>query len=224
MKKALLVILILVMTVTLSGCAKIVHCDVSINNDLTGTWKAKVFSTEPISKTMIDNNLKEGKLTGYTLKPIKESIDYLENGKPQTMDGWEVVMNWANTEELNKIIAYMRTGGSGFGTGIGNKNAPEPLTVGEDGTITVNFGQLQYNKLSLTIKGDIIEGSTQGKVNGRTIEFAPNQEIKLQFKPSKMPEINKTTIQIGAGGLILLAGGFYYMRRKSSSAASKAAE
>lgn len=217
MKKALVIMVILLMVVT-SGCMKILYCDVTVNNDLTGTWKAKFYSTEPISKSMIDGNLKQNQLTGYTLNPIKDDIDYLENGKPKSMDGWEVVINWANPDELKKVLAYMRTGGNGLTKT--DKNAPpalEPLTAAEDGTITVNFGKLQYDKLILNVKGDINPASTQGKITGKTIEFGQNEEVKFQFKPAKATDIDKTTIQIGAGGLILAVGGFYYYQRRRKS-------
>jgi hypothetical protein len=225
MKKAFVVMVMVLMVVMLSGCMKVLNCDVTVNNDLTGTWKAKVYSTEPISKSMIESSLKQNQLTGYTLNPIKDDIDYLENGKPQSMDGWEVVMNWTNPDELKKILAYMRTGGSGLI--MNDKNAPpapEPLTAAEDGTITVNFGKLQYNKLILNVKGDINPTSTQGKITGRTMEFAPNQEVSFQFKPSKMPNVNMTTVQIGAGGLILAVGGYYYIRRRMKPTAKEEAQ
>ena len=103
-----MMILVIGMLVLTSGCAQ-VFSDVTVNPDLTGTWKSKIFVPDPtmLPKAELEKSLKQNGIQNYKIEPTKGEIVINGQGDKGQADGWEVTAEWKNETELKKIVALL---------------------------------------------------------------------------------------------------------------------
>lgn len=201
----------------LTGCAKITN-DVSVNNDLTGVWKSKVFlMDQSIKKEVIEQEIKKAGVKNYTMKDIVEKMAVNGAGDKGDVKGWEIEMPWKNNEELKSILVLGRVATFGGNQG-GAVAIPDPITKDEKtGLVTLNLGN-SADKMTLHVDGTFDkEAIKTGKViDDKTIEFKTNDVVKLQYKPTPVAigSFGSSWMGIAAAVVIIGAGGLVYYRRK----------
>ena len=206
MKRFLYILLTVMMLVLMSGCV-MVKSDVILKEDLTGTWKAKIYVPDGLKKEDMEKEIKGIGISNYTLKELKEQIQNPKNGQMIDVGCWEVVTEFKNKEDLDKIVEGLRVL-----AGNGKQKNPNVLKKDEDGKVVVDLSNLKMEQTTFHIEGIIDPASTKGKlINESTIEFNSNQPIIFQFKPGIG---NKMVGGVIGGGILLAVVGYIRYRRK----------
>lgn len=211
----LMVALMVVIMCLTSGCVQI-YSDISVKADLSGVWKAKVFSADPsiLNKAGLEERIKEAGIKEYKISETTQEV--LNGAAKTTVKGFEVILPWANSEELKNIVVLSRLATVG-GNQNGRIKVPEPLVKDEKtGLVSLDLGNAT-DKVTLRIEGAFDKNAIKaGKIiDDSTIEFTMNDPVVVQFKPKAMVAgFNSSTIGIILGGIIIVAGGALYYQRK----------
>lgn len=232
MKKISLLLLTLILLIFATGCTMI-KSDVTIKQDLTGTWKARVFTAEKFPQAEIEKELKSKGLTDFTMKEFVqkfntktgEEVKDISTTGPDFKDvnGWEITANFKNQEDFSKIIDCMQ-----MAQGNGKKRPVNAFQKNEEsGKVIVNLSNLKLQEEEKTIfhvEGVIEKETTHGKIiNENTIEFYPNQAIIFTFKPGLPIPITPSIVSgsnnliIGSIILIIIGLGVIYFKINSKN-------
>ena len=214
-KKVLIILAMLAMVIASSGCIMI-QSDVTVKGDLTGVWKAKVFSADPsiLNKAGLEEKIKEAGITNY--KITEATTEVMNGAAKKTITGFEVTLPWKNNDELKRIVVLGRAATVG-GNQNGKINVSDPIVKDEQtGEVTLNLGNATP-KMTLHIDGSFDKTTLKDAVINKdgAIEYTAETPVVLKFKPN-IP-IFGSGISMAVGGIVLLAGGVLYYQRKNKT-------
>jgi|GEM_PF-2943159 len=205
MKKLLFAFLTILSLLICSGCA-IIKSDVTIKEDLIGTWTGRLYSGEKANQSDIEPELKKQGLQNYTMKPFVALINvktyevskivYKEGEKEPTIEqstnpdikpinGWEITAPFKDQDDLNKIISCIQI----VEDRTNNKNAPATIFQKDQsgGKTTVNLSTLKLSQgedMTFHVEGIIDPSTTKGKlIDESTIVFTFPQTVIFTFEP-----------------------------------------
>lgn len=213
--KLLMAILIIVVMGLTTGCAQI-FSDITINSDLSGTWKSKIFAIDPslLKKEDLEKEFKKNGIQNYTINPTKGKIEINGNGDKQDSDGWEVIAPFKDQAELKKIRTLLAMADPIHQ----NQRMPEPFTRVDrenENLVTVNLGH-SGDETIIHIDGTFVKESITGEItDNKTVKFTKGQPVTFKFIPTKTFMGMDTNKVIVGGGIVLVIGSYIFYRRRS---------
>lgn len=193
--------------------------EITINSDLSGTAVVSALTGGMISPYQLKQDLDRRGIKNFSVSQFtrKENIQ----GKTMEIPGLKVIMPWRTEEEFQKAASAM-----------GGMRTEKPFVKNADGTVLVNLGVVSNEStMKITIEGTIDPKSTQGKINGNTVEFGPTQLASLNFTPGAGAGNIVKFVGIGIAILAIISIAVFMMKRKkvgpvaaSSTLSAEAAE
>ena len=219
----------------LTGCASM-DSTIQVDSDFSGKWEAQFHVPEPLSKTDIEGgfddsvskiiqerkhigddsfeekqNKEKEALRQFSTKHIKvEPVD--ETGKilnyqaDTKSEYWKITASFSDESELTNSYRIV----------YGAIDKPEALHViypygEENNTYMFNMGR-SYGTTTITIDGDIkTDFKTDGVVNGNTITFEKDQNIRFVFLKASHTVRN---VLIGSVALGVVLGAYMIWRKR----------
>lgn len=210
MRKLFLSLFCIPLLFLLSGCVH-VQSDITIEDNLSGKWKAKISSESPISTQDIRSKLDQAGITDYQLEENMEKISTQHNGRIEEREVpvYLLTKSFANANELTDLRNKFQ---DIFGTHPGDIAA---LTVDPENPrrYHVTLGN-SNSKTQVTVPGKIIpESVSKGAItNDHTVVFYDNTPVQFRFEKSAWWQSYWVW---GSGILLLVAlGGIYFFRKK----------
>lgn len=203
MKRLGLILIMVIILALLSGCAQIEY-DMTVGKDLGGTCSVKVLPFAPIPMEEIRKDLVQKGIKNFTIDPYQEAVD-LGNGQKQPVNGFLIKTSWKTTDELKQMLVA-----------INGRSIDNPLLKNEDGTVSMNLGNLGAYKTRIRVDGTIDPQSTKGKLlDSNYIEFFASQPVAFNYKPSSGVPIQ--IIIIGMCLLAALGASYFYIKNNLQS-------
>lgn len=219
LKKIIQLTVFSVIFLILQSCMTI-ETSMDINSDLSGSSTSKLsIAKNLLPEEQLKKEIEKAGIKKFELKK-EESAD-------NTIDVYNIKMEWKSEEELKKILLFVNTGGtmSEFGTLLPNtasnpqiaspetesqkkdessketvkietkeenknkvikepvQNVEGKIFVKDKNTVSIDMGIIKVSKLSIKVKGKIVENSTQsGIISASKDEITFYEGDKVSFK------------------------------------------
>ncbi len=219
----------------LTGCASM-DSTIQVDSDFSGKWEAQLHIPEPLSKSDIEAGFDDGVskiindrkhigddtfeekqhqekevLKQFSTKHIKlEAIDetgkLLNNQEDAKSEYWKITASFSDESELTNSYRII----------YGAIDRPEALHViypygEENNAYMFNMGR-SYGTTTITIDGDIkTDFKTDGVVNGNTITFEKDQNIRFVFLKASHTIKN---VMIGVVAFVVVVGAYILWRKR----------
>lgn len=211
--KIIIIALMLAVLGLTTGCIKM-FSDVTINANLSGTWKTKIFTADPkmIKKEDIEKEIKSKGIQNYTINPTRGEIVVNGKGDKEISDGWEIISPFKDQAELKNILKLLGV------LGDPNQLTSEPFTRDKDNTnlVTVNLGK-STDETIIRVEGAFVKESVKGEIiDDKTVKFKNGQPIIFQFIPAVAFMGVSMNQAIGGVVIFLAIGGYLFYRKKYS--------
>ena len=207
----------------LQSCVKI-ETSMNVNSDLSGTSSSEV----SIMKNLMPEEELKKEIEKLGIKKFEfEKIESDDN----TVDKYNIKLEWRTEEELEKILSFINTGmtmsevNSPITSSLAgnkekskekaenteNQKKDESKTVEikiftkEHGVVTVNMGVVKINKLVVKVDGKIIPDSVQEGIvsdSKNEITFYEGDKVNFKYKNNSL----LLPILIGTGIAVLIIG------------------
>ena len=189
----------------LTGCASM-DSTIQVDSDFSGKWEAQLHVPEPLSKTDIEGGfddsvskiiqerkhigddtfeekqnkeketLKQFSTKHIKVEPVDETGKILNHQADAKSEYWKITASFSDESELTNSYRII----------YGAIDKPEALHViypygEENNAYMFNMGR-SYGTTTITVDGDIkTDFKTDGVVNGNTITFEKDQNIRFVF-------------------------------------------
>ena len=197
----------------LQSCVKI-ETSMNVNSDLSGTSSSEV----SIMKNLMPEEELKKEIEKLGIKKFEfEKIESDDN----TVDKYNIKLEWRTEEELEKILSFINTGmtmsevNSPITSSLagnkkhvdknGKENVEKKIFTKEHGVVTVNMGVVKINKLVVKVDGKIIPDSVQEGIvsdSKNEITFYEGDKVNFKYKNNSL----LLPILIGTGIAVVIIG------------------